>query len=62
MKEKYKIEIHDMTARGIYVYEHTATSFYDAFLKAKVIQRVYESSWKRKTIIKRIENVTSETY
>lgn len=44
MKEKYEIEIHDMTAKGIYVYINESTSFYNAFLTAKEIQRVYENS------------------
>ena len=65
MKEKYEIEIHDMTAKGIYVYIHESTSFYNAFLTAKAIQRVYENSWRRKTEIKKIEKKTmkmSEKY
>jgi hypothetical protein len=48
MKEKYEIEIHDKTARGIYVYIHESTSFYNAFLTAKAIQRVFKSSWGKK--------------
>lgn len=55
MKEKYEIEICDKTARGIYVYVHESTSFYNAFLTAKAIQRVFKSSWGKKTEIKRIE-------
>lgn len=55
MNKKYEIEIHDKSARGIYVYIHEATSFYDAFLTAKEIQRVYKNCWGRKTEIKRIE-------
>lgn len=55
MKRKYEIEIHDKSARGIYVYVHESTSFYNAFLTAKAIQRVFKSSWNRKTEIKRIE-------
>lgn len=43
MKEKYKIEIHDKSARGIYVYTHESTSFYNAFLTAKAIQRVHKN-------------------
>ena len=35
MKEKYEIEIHDKTARGIYVYIHESTSFYNAFYRQK---------------------------
>ena len=51
MKEKYEIEIHDKSARGIYVYVHESTSFYNAFLAAKAIQRVFKSSWGRNTEI-----------
>ena len=60
MKEKYEIEIHDKTAKGIYVYIHESTSFYNAFLTAKAIQRVYEHSWRRKTEIKKIEKQNNE--
>lgn len=55
MKEKYEIEIHDKSARGIYVYMHEARSFYNAFLTAKAIQRIHKNCWNRKTEIKRIE-------
>ena len=48
MKEKYEIEIHDKSARGIYVYMHEARSFYDAFLTAKAIQRVHKNCWNKK--------------
>lgn len=51
MKEKYEIEIHDITTDSISVYVHATTSFYDAFLTAKQIQRVYKYSWDRKTEI-----------
>ena len=62
MKEKYEIEIHDITKNSISVYVHEANSFYDAFLTAKAIQRVYKNNWKRKTEIIRIEkNVPRET-
>lgn len=60
MKEKYEIEIHDKTARGIYVYVHESTSFYNAFLTAKVIQRVFKSSWGRKTEIITIKKQNNE--
>lgn len=59
MKEKYEIEIHDKTARGIYVYIHESTSFYNAFVTAKAIQRVYEHSWGRKTEIRKIEKCST---
>lgn len=42
MNKKYEIEIHDITKNSISVYVHEATSFYDAFLTAKEIQRVYK--------------------
>ena len=62
MKEKYKIEIHDITTNSISVYEHEANSFYDAFLTAKEIQRVYKHSWGKKTEIIKIEkNVPRKT-
>ena len=59
MKEKFEIEIHDKTAKGIYVYIHESTSFYNAFLTEKAIQRVYEHSWQRKTEIKKIEKCST---
>ena len=55
MKEKYEIEIHDITTNSISVYVHETTSFYDACLTAIAIQRVYKNYWNRKTEIKRIE-------
>ena len=55
MKEKYEIEIHDKSTKGIYVYMHEARSFYNAFLTAKAIQRVHKHCWNRETEIKRIE-------
>ena len=57
MKEKYEIEIHDITTNSISVHVCDANSFYDAFLTAKAIQRVYKNSWKRKTEILRIEKM-----
>lgn len=60
MKEKYEIEIHDMTAQGIYVYIHESTSFYNAFLTAKAIQRVHKNNWGRITEIKKIEKQNNE--
>lgn len=60
MKEKYEIEIHDKSARGIYVYVHESTSFYNAFLMAKVIQRVFKSSWNRKTELITIKKKNNE--
>lgn len=60
MKEKYEIEIHDLTARGIYVYVHEARSFYNAFLAAKAIQRVFKSSWGRTTEIITIKKQNNE--
>ena len=60
MKEKYEIEIHDKTARGIYVYIHESTSFYNAFLTAKVIQRVFKSSWGRNTELITIKKKKNE--
>lgn len=60
MKEKYEIEIHDMTAQGIYVYIHESTSFYNAFLMAKVIQRVFKSSWGRTTELITIKKKKNE--
>lgn len=62
MKKKYEIEINDITTKSISVYEHVANSFYDAFLTAKEIQRVYKNKWNRKTEIIRIEkNVSHKT-
>lgn len=62
MKEKYEIEIHDITTKSISVYVHEENSFYDAFLTAKEIQRIYKNEWKRKTEIIKIEkNVPHET-
>ena len=55
IKRKYEIEIHDITTNSISVYVQEASSFYDAFLTAKAIQRVYKKCWNRKTEIKRIE-------
>lgn len=60
MKEKYEIEIHDKTARGIYVYIHELTSFCNAFLTAKAIQRVFKSSWGRKTELLTIKKKNNE--
>ena len=60
MKEKYEIEIHDKSARGIYVYIHESTSFYDTFLTAKKIQRVYKHSWGRKTELIKIKKQNNE--
>lgn len=60
MKEKYEIEIHDKTARGIYVYIHESTSFYNAFLTAKAIQRVFKSSWGRTTELITIKKKNNE--
>ena len=60
MKEKYEIEIHDKSARGIYVYIHEPTSFYNAFLTAKAIQRVFKNSWGRKTEIITIKKQKNE--
>lgn len=60
VKECYEIEIHDKTARGIYVYIHKSTSFYNAFLQAKAIQRVFKSSWGRTTEIITIKKQNNE--
>lgn len=60
MKKKYEIEIHDKTARGIYVYMHESTSFYNAFLQAKAIQRVFKSSWGRTTVLITIKKKNNE--
>ena len=60
MKEKFEIEIHDKSARGIYVYMHEARSFYNAFLAAKAIQRVFKSSWGRTTEIITIKKQNNE--
>lgn len=57
MREKYEIEIFDKTSRETSVYVHSETSFYNAFLTAKTIQREYKYKWKRKTEIKRIEKI-----
>ena len=42
MKRKYEIEIHDITTDRISVYVHETRSFYNAFLTAKAIQKVYK--------------------
>nr|DAP43712.1 MAG TPA: hypothetical protein [Microviridae sp.] len=55
IKEKYEIEIYDITTNSISVYVQEATSFYKAFLAAKAMQRVYKNNWNRKTEILRIE-------
>lgn len=60
IKEKYEIEIHDKSARGIYVYVHEARSFYNAFLTAKAIQRVFKSSWGRNTELITIKKKNNE--
>lgn len=60
MKNKYEIEIHDITTNSISVYVHEATSFYDAFLTAKAIQRVYKNNWNRKTEIIAIKKQNNE--
>lgn len=62
MNEVYEIEIHDITTNSISVYVHKANSFYDAFLTAKAIKRIYNNNWNRKTEIIRIEkNIPRET-
>ncbi len=48
MKEKYEIEILDITTNSSSVYVHEATSFYNAFLTAKTIQKVYQNNWDKK--------------
>ena len=55
IKEKYEIEIYDITTNSTSIYVHEARSFYDAFLTAKAMQRVYKNNWNRKTEILRIE-------
>lgn len=57
IKRKYEIEIHDITTDSISVYENEAKSFYDAFLTAKKIQRVAKIYCRRKTEIKKIEQL-----
>ena len=57
--KKYEIEIHDITTNSISVYVHEATSFYDAFLTAKAMQKVYKNCWNRKTEIMRIEKIST---
>lgn len=57
MKEKYEIEIYDITTNSISVYVDEGKSFYDAFLAAKGIQRVYKNKWNRMTKIIRIERM-----
>lgn len=54
-KGKYEIKIHDITTNSISVYVEEASSFYDAFLTAKTIQRVYKNCWNRKAEIIKIE-------
>lgn len=57
MKEKYEIEVRDITTSSSSVFVHEATSFYDALLTAKTIQNVYKYNWNKKTEIKRIERI-----
>lgn len=57
IKRKYEIEIHDITTDSISVYVHEGSSFYDAFLAAKKIQRVNKNYWNRTTEIKKIEQL-----
>ena len=55
MKEKYEIEIHDVTTKSTIVYQTEANSFYEVFLIAKAIQRTNKYQWNRKAEIMRIE-------
>ena len=55
MKEKYEIEIQDVTKKSTTVYQTEANSFYEAFLIAKAIQRKNKYLLNHTTEIMRIE-------
>ena len=55
MKEKYEIEINDVTTKSTTVYQTEANSFYEVFLIAKAIQRKNKYLLNHTTEIMRIE-------